>query len=402
MDENYVVGIDIGSSNVRVITGELVESERIKLIGVADYPVEGMRKGEVADSQKVNVSLRRALEKAEKMAGVKIKGACISITGAGVRSFDSEGVLTRQENSVITAEEADYVTENARKVPLPADRTVVHMLEQSFMIDGSEGVEDPVGMSGSRLERTVHIVTAVRRQVEALKDLLDWNGIELVKMIFAPFADAKVISGNTGKKENGLLINIGGEVTSFACYREGAIKSSGVLPVGGFNVSNDLAIGMSLPIEVADRLKKERCMFSAGRSEEAAGEPVIEIEIDGREYRFSAHEISVIVTPRCVELFSLISNHAGLEDDFRGPVYLAGGGSRMKKIERVAADIFRAPVTRLQPSGVEGLVELAGDTGWVTGAGLLFHGRDLITGYRDSRGGGYFNRIINGLKKVVC
>ncbi|MFO7916249.1 MAG: cell division protein FtsA [Candidatus Krumholzibacteriales bacterium] len=402
MNENYVVGIDIGSSNVRVVTGEIVESERIKLIGVADCPAEGMHKGEVADPQKVNGALRRALDSAEKMAGVRIRGACISITGAGIRSFDSEGVLTRQEKSGITPEEANYVTENARKVPLPADRTVIHMMEQSFMIDGAEGVENPVGKEGSRLERTVHIVTAVRRQVEMLKDLLDWNGIELVKMVFAPFADAKLISAGSGKKENGLLINIGGEVTSFACYRDGAIKSSGVLPVGGFNVSNDLAIGMSFPIEVTDRLKKERCLFRGVHPDGEAGEPVVEIEIGGRDYRFNTQEIAGIVTPRCVELFSLISNHAGLDSDFRGPVYLAGGGSRMDKIEQVAEDVFGAPAIKLQPSGVEGLVELAGDAGWVTGAGLLFHGRDLITGYRESRGSGCFNRIISGLKKVVC
>jgi len=402
MNENYVVGIDIGSSNVRVLTGELEESGKIKLIGVSSSPVEGMVKGEILDHGKVNKALEKALKKAEKMAGVRIKGACVSISGAGIRSFDSEGALTRHENGGISREEAKHVTGSARKVPLPADRTVIHMMEQPFVIDEEEGIRDPVGMSGSRLERTVHIVTSVRKQVDMLRDLLECRGIELVDIMFAPFADARAIAGSADIQPEGMVINIGGEVTSFAWYGNGYLKSSGVLPVGGFNISNDLSIGMSLPFEITEQLKKKMCLFDFDSSEEekTAGR---EIEIEGRQYRFGIHETDAIAVPRCMELFKLIGEHAGLNADFRGPVLLSGGGSRLEGIYRVAGDVLNVPVEVVNPSNIGGLVELAGDPGWITGVGLLFRGRDVMEGYGEGgRINGYFNRILNGLKKVVC
>jgi cell division protein FtsA len=401
MNENYVVGIDIGSSNLRVLTAELGEDDRIKIIGVSSRPLEGMHKGEVRDSSAVNESLREAVSRAEKMAGVKIRGACVSITGSEVRSFESEGVLTRQEDEPISEEEADYVTENARKVPLPADRTVIHMLEQAFMIDGESRTGDPVGMRGSRLERCVHIVTAVRRQVETLRDLLKWNGIEPVRIVFAPLADGRLISGPGESGLNGLVVNIGGEVTSFARYSGGFIRSSGVLPVGGFNISNDLSIGMSLPLNVTEELKTRICLFDSEYGGKEGGES-IEIEIDGRDYSFRTEETSGIAAPRCEELFSLIGSHAGVGEMFGGPVFLSGAGSRLMNIDKVAEAVFKVPAVTVDPSGVEGLVELAGDSGWITCTGLLFHGRDLISGYREGRENGYFTRIMNGLKKVVC
>ncbi len=387
METDFVVGIDLGTIKTRVLIAEVVESGEIKIVGAAVKPSRGVKKGLIIDEEEVTGILGLCKVEAERMAGVNVEGACLAVSSASIKSFSSQGVLTLHGGRQISEREVQHVTKNAQKVPIPSDRYVLHMIEQGFSVDGNSNINNPIGLDAVRLEKNVHIVTAVKEETDKLKRIMKSNSIEIIDFVFSPFAAANSLLGEFDKREGALVIDIGGEVTSYALYYEGVVRSSGVIPVGGFNISNDLAIGLKISLEKAEKLKMEK-------------------SIDDSFYTFGLEKVEEIIQPRCEELFNLIKNDAGHDPSFEmitGNIVLSGGGSKLRGIDSVAETVFGSRVHCGRLPDLVGLSELVDDESWNVSIGLLQRGGEmLVERFEEKRGTkDYFSWVVEGFKKVA-
>lgn len=403
METDFIVGIDIGSSRTRVLISEVCESGEMKIVAAASNPTEGVKKGRITDERSVSEVLRLTKLEAEKMSGVEVEGACVSFSNSDIRCFDSQGMLTLPGNREVTEADAEHVSGNARKVPLPSDRRILHTIEQYFSIDGETDIVDPVGRRGARLEKNLHIVTATKDHYDKLAAVLRWNHIELIDLTFAPFAAARVVLSKEEIESGSVLVEIGAEVTSYALYRGGIVRSSGVLPVGGFNVSNDMSIGMGLPFEVAEAFKKE---FGVEREPKDSGNEmgIVQVTVGGSSYSVEREAAWKIAAPRCEELFSLIRedlSHDPYYDRSEVMVFLSGGGSSLKGVRPVTAGVLGTVSSGAVPVGFTGLSEMMEDESWNVAAGLLRVGKEKLEEGYGSGEEGYLKWVLQGIKKVV-
>jgi cell division protein FtsA len=405
METVFVVGVDIGTVKSRVLIAEVLEFGGIKIVGVAAKPSRGIKKGRIIDEERVAGVLGSCKVEAERMAGVSVEAACLSISSESIRSFSSQGALTLHGGKQISEREIQLVTQNALKVPLPSERYVLHTIEQGFTVDGNSNIENPIGLEAVRLEKNIHIVTAVTEETDKLKRIMKSSGIEIIDVVFSPFAVAGAILKEFDKMEGALVIDIGGEVTSYALYHGGVVRSSGTLPVGGFNISNDLSIGLGIPLEKAEKLKIENgtVSLSASSMEE---EKSVEISVDGTPSQISLKKIEEIVMPRCEELFTLIKNDVMHDPSFNlmeGNIVLSGGGSKSTGVEGAVEKVFGPHMLSERQPYVVGLSELVADESWNVGIGLLKRGEEILAEHfeekRDAKG--YFNWVVEGFKKVA-
>ncbi len=403
MENDFIVSVDIGTVKTRILVSEICQDGEIKIIGAVTNPSSGVSKGRVADPETLSEVVRLSREEAERMSGVEIEGACVSMSNADIKSFDSRGMLTTGGDEGVTEDDISQVTRNAQNIPLPSDRMVLHPIQQFFTVDGEGGIVNPLGRKASRLERDLHIITILREHHRALKKTLKSCGIEVIEMAFAPIAVSRLALNYTDREEGSLVIDIGGEVTSYVYYYGGVVRSSGVLPVGGFNVSNDMAIGLGLPFGVAEALKRK-----AGVGGAEARSYTVDLSGGGRSpagsNNLDSNKIAEVVQPRCRELFALISEGLSSEPRFgmmRGRIVLSGGGSMLKGIERIAEEVFSREVSKAVPAGFSGLSEMLDDESWDTAAGLLLVGREKLERCEYSSSSGYFDWFRQGLRKVV-
>ncbi|MDZ7859671.1 MAG: cell division protein FtsA [Candidatus Krumholzibacteriota bacterium] len=404
MEIDFIVGIDIGSVRTRVLIAEITESGGAKIVGAAGRPSAGVEKGRITDEEKAAKVLSRCIIEAERMAGVNVEGACLSFTSAGIRSFSSQGVLNLDMGRQISDREIQHVTKNAEKIPLPSDRYVLHMLEQGFNVDENKNIKDPFGLEASRLEKNIHVVTAVKSEAESLGRIIKSNNIEIIDMIFSPFAAANSVLKEYDKVEGAFVIDIGGETTTYVLYHGGVVRSSGVIPVGGFNISNDLAIGLGIPIEKAEEIKLENCDASLSPSDSHRSDK-FEILVGGDSFTIGMDKIAEIVRPRCEELFTLVKNDVELDPCFKkikGNILLTGGGSKLKGIESAAENVFGYRVLKGYIPDITGLSELVADQSWNVSLGLLQRGSEILEeNYEEKKSRrNYFNLVIDSLKKV--
>jgi cell division protein FtsA len=389
---------------VAVLIGEFTSEGETRIVGAGSARAEGIKKGVVVNMDEAADCVRAAVAKAERMAGVEIRGVCAAVSGPHIRSFNSRGVIAipaaRRE---VTERDVEKVTEAARSITLPFDREIVHSMPQDFVVDNQAGIRDPVGMSGTRLEAEVHIVTALGMSVENMVKVSKKVGLEIVDLIFDPFASARAVLTRDEMNLGCLLIDVGGGVTNYALYHGGTVRASGVVAAGGVNVTNDLAVGLRTNGPVAEDLKIDHgvALASLVNDEETIMVPGIG-EREAREVRTQI--LSAIIEPRTEEIFTMVKK-AVANDPFYNllgaGIVLAGGGSRLRGMEGVAEEVFGLPVRTGKASNLMGLSELVDSAEWTTGIGLLLHGRDRIA----ARGGdGAFDRVrtmINRLKRIA-
>jgi cell division protein FtsA len=404
MSSDFVVGLDVGTTKVAVLIGEFTSEGETRIVGAGSARAEGIKKGVVVNMDEAADCVRAAVAKAERMAGVEIRGVCAAVSGPHIRSFNSRGVIAipaaRRE---VTERDVEKVTEAARSITLPFDREIVHSMPQDFVVDNQAGIRDPVGMSGTRLEAEVHIVTALGMSVENMVKVSKKVGLEIVDLIFDPFASARAVLTRDEMNLGCLLIDVGGGVTNYALYHGGTVRASGVVAAGGVNVTNDLAVGLRTNGPVAEDLKIDHgvALASLVNDEETIMVPGIG-EREAREVRTQI--LSAIIEPRTEEIFTMVKK-AVANDPFYNllgaGIVLAGGGSRLRGMEGVAEEVFGLPVRTGKASNLMGLSELVDSAEWTTGIGLLLHGRDRIA----ARGGdGAFDRVrtmINRLKRIA-
>lgn len=375
---DLIVGIDIGSSKITTIVGQnFPEEERINVIGVANYPANGIRKGQIVNIEEATASLIQSVEAAERMAGYSINGAFISLSAPHIKSTNSQGVVAvASPKEEIIPEDIERVIEAARAISLPSSREILHVIPRQFTVDGEGGVIDPIGMSGVRLEVESHIVTASSPALKNLTKCIDEAGIKILSFVYSGFAAGESVLTSTEKELGVVLVDIGGGVSSITIYSEGRPCYSSVIPVGAKNVTNDLAIGLRLPLDKAEKLK---LALDAYKGDEDKDEVSLKsLGLDEEEKKISLKTaVDGIIGPRLNETFSLIREEIK-ESGFGGTtpagLVLVGGGAKTVGVKYHCQKTLGLPVRIGIPEKVGGIVDDLLSPEYASSLGLIFYG----------------------------
>jgi len=373
--QRHIVGLDIGTSKVTVAIGDLKEHGGLDVIGLGTAPCRGLRRGVVVNLDATVDGIRQAVEEAELMAGISVEQAFVSIAGGHIKGFNCRGVVAVAGGEV-TREDVDRVLEAARAMAIPADRTVFHVLPQEYIVDDQGGIGDPVGMSGSRLEANVHIVTGSTSSIQNTGNCVNRAGIEVLDTVLGSIAAAETALTEDERELGVALVDIGGGTTDIAVFRQGAVIHTSVLPAGGEHFTNDIAVGLRTGVPEAERIKKKHGCALAGLV--AEGETIEVPSIGGRKPRNLSRKILCeILEPRTEEIFTLVSEdiqRAGLESSINAGIVLCGGGAILEGVPEVAEQVFDLPVRRGLPSQIGGLVDVVASPDYTTVIGLLKYG----------------------------
>ncbi len=374
---NLVVGLDIGTTKVCAIVAEMSGGPGVDIIGLGHSPSRGLRKGVVVDIEATVDSIRRAVEDAELMAGVEIASAFVGIAGGHIKGINSRGVVAvSSKNREVSRQDIDRVIDAAKAVALPVDREVIHVLPQEFIVDDQGGIREPLGMTGSRLEAEVHIVTGAVASAQNIIKCASKAGLEVQDIVLQQLASAEATLTPEEKELGCILVDVGGGTTDVAVFVEGSIYHTAVLAVGGELLTNDIAIGLRTPQPEAESLKRKYgcALASMTRPDEKVEVP----SVGGRRPRVLTRQtLCEIIQPRLEELFSLVDREvrrAGYAARVNGGVVVTGGSSIMEGVPELAEQIFDMPVRRGIPRGVGGLTDVISNPMYATGVGLGLYG----------------------------
>jgi len=382
-NSNIIVGLEIGTSKVCAVVGESREGGTdpakagLNIIGLGQARSRGVRKGELVDTQQAEEDVRNAIVEAEQMADVEIRSVYLGVTGGHIRGFNNRGVHpVVSADREITDDDVQDVVKNAKAINLPTENSVVHAIRQHFFVDGQDGVTNPVGMLGSRLEVDMHVVHGNTNRLQNAIRLVKGMQLEVDEIVFNGLASSLALLSNEQKELGALVIDIGGGTTDYVVYTDGVIKHTGVLAVGGDHVSNDLAYGLKVPLSRAEKLKLEH--GSALADDAAKGRTVtITNELGLPLKTVNIEHLRRIMSLRLEEIFLLIAqdlDQLGLLDYLRAGVFLCGGGARVPHIANLAEPILQTPVSLGQTNSVSGLKSALGQPEFVTGIGLAKFG----------------------------
>ena len=379
-DPNLMVGLDIGTSKVVAMVGETSPDGTITVVGLGVHPARGLKKGVVVNIESTVESIRQAVGEAERSAGCKIHSVYTGISGSHIRGINSDGV-TAIRNREVTAEDVENVIEAARVVAIPADQQILHILPQEFAIDGQEGIQDPIGMAGVRLEARVHIVTGAISAAQNIVKCVQRCGLAVDDLILQPLASSRAVLAPDEKDLGICLLDIGGGTTDLAIFTHGAIRHTAVLPIAGDQVTSDIAVAFRTPIPAAETLKLQYacCLKQWTRPDER-----IEVSSGGdRAARvFSRYDLAEVIEPRYEEFFDLALaelRRSGFEPLMAAGLVLTGGSSRVDGVVELAEDVLHLPVRLGLPQQVAGLQDPHHHPGYATAVGLLLLGNDNRT-----------------------
>ncbi len=373
-----LTGLDIGTTKIAAIIAEIGETdEPPRLIGLGMVPSEGLRRGVVVDLEKTVRAIAKAVSDAELMAGIKVDSVIAGLSGDHVRSINSHGVIavTRSDRE-ITSQDVERVIDAARAVAIPADREIIHVLPQEYIIDEQTGIKVPVGMSGVRLETEVHIVTAAATAVRNIYRAINRCELEVEALVLEALAASYALVSDEEQELGVAVIDLGGSKTDIAVFFDGSIRHTSTVPLGGKNVTNDIAIGLRTPIDQADDIKM--AYGSAVPSMVNADEMISVPGIGGRGAReISRHVLASIIGPRMEEIFTLVQREvkkANYPDTLAAGVVLTGGGSLLPGSVELAEQIFDMPVKIGIPRRFEGLSDMIESPMHAVGVGLIQYG----------------------------
>lgn len=384
-ENNLIVGLDIGTSKVVAIVGEVTSEGEIEIIGIGTQPSRGLKKGVVVNIESTVQSIQRAVEEAELMAGCQIRSVFAGIAGSHIRSINSNGVVAIKDKEVTTAD-VTRVIEAAKAVAIPADQKILHVLPQDFVIDNQEGIRDPISMSGVRLEARVHLVSGAVSAAQNIIKCVRRCGLEVDDVILEQLASSSAVLTEDEKDLGVCLVDIGGGTTDIAVFSEGAIRHTAVIPIAGDQVTNDIAIALRTPTQYADDIKIK---YACALRQLASEDEMIEVpSVGDREPRQLARQtLAEVVEPRYEELLGLVLaelRRSGLEEICAAGVVLTGGSSKMEGVIELAEEIFHMPVRLGYPQFISGLVDVVRNPIHSTGVGLLIFGNKQQTGFHNS------------------
>jgi cell division protein FtsA len=375
-DKNLLVGLDIGTSKIACLVGELKDDDQIEIIGIGTHPSRGLKKGVVVDIESTVLSIQRAVEEAELMAGCEIHSVHAGIAGSHIRSLNSNGSTPIKDREVSQAD-VDRVLDTARAVAIPADQQVLHILPQEYIIDGQEGIREPIGMCGVRLEARVHMVTGAVSAAQNILKCIRRCGLEVDDLVLEQLSASYSVLGEDEKELGVCLVDIGGGTTDMAVFTDGAIRHTAVIPIAGDQVTNDIAVALRTPTQHAEQIKiRHACALT----QLAGGGDTIEVPSIGDRppRRLSRQTLAEVVEPRYEELLTLLRNElrrSGFEDLVAGGVVLTGGSAKMQGLIELAEEVFHMPVRLGVPQYVVGMAEVMRNPVYATGVGLLIYAR---------------------------
>ena len=375
-DKNLIVGLDIGTSKVVAIVGEIGPDGQIEIIGLGSSRSRGLKKGLVVNIDSTVQSIQRAVEEAELMAGCEIHSVYAGIAGSHIRALNSHGIVAIRDSEV-SAGDIDRVIDAARAVAIPADQKILHILPQEFVIDNQEGVKEPIGMSGVRLEAKVHIVTGAVSAAQNIVKCVRRCGLEVDDIILEQLASSQAVLTDDEKDLGVCLVDVGGGTTDIAIFTDGAIHHTAVIPIAGDQVTNDIAVALRTPTQHAEDIKVR---YACALTQLANPDETIEVPSVGDRppRRLARQTLAEVVQPRYEELFTLIQaevRRSGFEDLIVAGIVLTGGSAKMEGAVELAEEIFHMPVRVGMPQHVSGLADVVRNPIYATGVGLLQFGR---------------------------
>ncbi len=377
-NERYIAGIDIGTTKICCVISEVKENSTIDIIGVGNVPSRGMRKGIIVNLEEAIKAIKAAVEEAELMSGLAVEKAFVGIGGAYIRSFNSRGVVAISgKERIVTKDDIKRAIDHAETVSIPQEREIIHVLPQEFIVDDTGGIEDPTNLNGSRLEVNVHIVTALISSIQNLISCVNGAGIEVADIILEQLATSEAALTLDEKELGVAIVDIGGGTTNLALYEKGALWYTSVLPIGGDNFTNDIAVGLHTAIPDAEKIKKKYgCALNSLLDEDRP------IEVPGignnKSSMVSQQVLCGIIQPRAEELFTIISEEikkTGFENYLNAGMVLTGGGCIMQGMAETAEQVFDIPIRRGVPTSIGGLIDVVNSPSYSTGIGLVLHGK---------------------------
>ena len=385
--QDFIVGLDIGTTKICAVVGQITETG-IDIVGTGTRPSTGLRKGAVINIDSTVDGIRKAIEEAELMAGCNISSAYIGIAGNHVRSFNSAGVVSVKNNE-INDQDIARVIDAAKAINIPSDRQIIHLIPQDFIIDGQDGIKEPVGMSGVRLEGKIHIVTALASSVQNLVKCSQRAGVTVSELVLEPIASAEAVLSDDEKELGVALVDIGGGTSDVCIFVGGALVHTSAINIGGNHITNDIAVGMRTPQSEAEKLKIRHghCL-----KELVAAEETIEVPgVGGRQPRVVARRLlAEIIEPRVEEMCQLIKTEiekTGYSELIGSGVVITGGCSMLEGMPELAEMVFDMPVKRGYPYGMGGLRDIVNSPKFATSVGLLkYAAKSLQKGSRMGAG----------------
>lgn len=374
MAGDIIVGLDIGTTKICAVVGE-VQPDGIEIIGIGSHPSEGLRKGVVINIEKTVNSIKEAIEEAETMAGCEISSVYAGIAGGHIKGFNSHGVIPLKEKEV-SKKDIERVIEAASAVAMPMDREVIHILTQEFIVDAQDGIMDPLGMSGVRLEAKIHIVTGAVTSAQNIIKCANRAGLDVSDIVLESLASSESVLSEEERNLGVALIDFGGGTTDMAVFSKGAIKHTSVLALGGDNLTYDLSIGLRTARKEAEMIKmKYGCALGSMIGEDE------KIEVpsvgDGKPRVLSRRILGEILEPRVEEIFTLIHNEllrSGFSETINSGVVVTGGSSELSGIAEMAEKIFKVPSRIGYPKEIKGLIEVVNKPMYATAVGLVLYG----------------------------
>jgi cell division protein FtsA len=398
--ENIIVGLDIGTTKICAVVGEVGPND-INIIGIGTHPSIGLRKGVVVNIEATVDSIKKAVEEAELMAGCEISSVYAGIAGGHITGFNSHGIIAIKGQEV-TQLDVDRVIEAARAVAIPMDRELIHVLPQEYIVDEQTGINNPIGMGGVRLEAKIHIVTGAVTSAHNIVKCANRAGLDVCDIVLESLASGDAVLTEEEKELGTALIDMGGGTSDLAIFSGKNIHHTFVLSLGGYNLTNDIAIGLRAPIAEAEKIKIK---YGTALASKIKGDEDIEVPgMGGRPPRKLPRQIlGEIIEPRVEEIFDLIRREiyrAGVENLMPSGVVITGGSALLEGITDVAESVFHLPARLGQPRGISGLVDVVNNPMYATGVGLLLYAaRNHNPQKFRIRDANIFSRLVARMKK---
>jgi len=372
--DNLIVGLDIGTTKICCIVGNMTD-EGLEVVGIGTSPSKGLRKGVVINIESTVEAIKKAIREAELMAGCEIKSVFAGIAGGHIKGLNSQGVIAIK-NREVTPDDLQRVIDAAKAIAIPMDREVLHILPQEFIIDDQDGIREPLGMSGVRLEAKVHIVTGAVASAQNIIKSCNRAGVDVADIVLEQLASSEAVLSSDEKELGVALVDIGGGTSDIAIFSEGAIKHTSVLSIGGDHLTNDIAVGLRTPMGEAEKIKQAHgcCLTLMVGKDETIEVP----SVGGREPRVLSRQLlAEILEPRVEEIFSLVNREiikSGYEELIASGVVITGGSAILPGMPELAEQVFNLPVRRGSPADIGGLTDVVNSPIYATGVGLVKYG----------------------------
>lgn len=376
-EDRYVVALDIGTSKACVLVAEVSDRGGLEIIGKGTSPMKGTRRGNIINLDQATEAIKKAVDEAEVMAGLQINSVYAGIAGDHIRSINSRGVVSVMgKHKEIAREDIDRVIEASKSISIPAELELLHVIPREFVVDGQDGIHDPIGMTGSRLEANVHIVSGARTHDQNVQTCVNKAGIAVTELVLEQLAGAEAVLTQDEREMGVLLMDIGAGTTDYAVFLEGNVVHTNVLPVGAGHFTSDISVVLRTPMEDAERIKKRHgCVLSSLVVED---NPIEVPTVGGRAPKIlSRHELTNILEPRAAELAKLVYldlEKVGLDKEIKSGVVVCGGGAEMDGMVEMIEQVFNQQTRKGVPRGFGGLADTVSGPEWAAAAGLLLWG----------------------------